>query len=148
MLDIGGVVLADFGRDAKIGRQESRSQLGNQLLYGVAFVSEAFAAEHPVQSSFVTSPVRQLVGQRRTVLRIAKTLEAGHLHVVGCHCVIRLFAIVPDVGPGVGKRRSMGSFGMGATPSSRSSTDCSCRRNISCLPELSWPAPPTSPAAS
>jgi len=37
--DVCRVILADFGRDAKIGAKESAGKLGNQLLLGVAFIA-------------------------------------------------------------------------------------------------------------
>ena len=48
--EIGGVVVPDFRRDAKIGAQESGSQLRNKFLAGVAMITKTLRAEIPFKA--------------------------------------------------------------------------------------------------
>jgi hypothetical protein len=50
--DIGGVFFARLLLKFEIGTQESRSQLGNELLAAVAFIAPALAAEVTVNFCF------------------------------------------------------------------------------------------------
>ena len=54
---IGRVILADVGRDAKVGAEEGGTQFCDQLFAGIARVAETLAAEITVETCFVTSPV-------------------------------------------------------------------------------------------
>ena len=51
-------VVPDLRRYAEVGAQESRSQLGYQLLAGVPRVSETLPSEIPVKPLLVVRPVR------------------------------------------------------------------------------------------
>ena len=65
--DIGGVIVANLGRELQIGAQKRRPEFGDKLLDSVAFVAEALAAEIAVQTLLVSRPVRRFVRQRRVV---------------------------------------------------------------------------------
>ena len=52
VIEIGGVVVADFGRDAQLRAQEGGAHLGNQFFGGVGFVAETLA-ELPVEAGLV-----------------------------------------------------------------------------------------------
>ena len=55
--EIGGVVLADIGRDAEIGTEESGTQFCNELLAGIAFIAEALAAKVTGEPCVMAGPV-------------------------------------------------------------------------------------------
>src|ERR671919_922089 len=43
--DVGGVILAWLERKTKVGREERRAELGDELLAGIACIAPALAAE-------------------------------------------------------------------------------------------------------
>ena len=47
------MILPRLGRDAEIRTEESRIQLGHQLLAGVSMITKAFASEFPVKAALV-----------------------------------------------------------------------------------------------
>ena len=55
---------SDFGSQLEIGAEESRRQLGDQFLAGVAFVAPGLAAEIAGQTARVLSPVGAFMRQR------------------------------------------------------------------------------------
>ena len=55
--EIGGVILADVGRDAEIGTEGSGTQFCNEFLAGIAFIAEAFAAQVAVKAVLGFRPV-------------------------------------------------------------------------------------------
>ena len=57
MAEIGGVVLADVGRDAEIGAEKGGTQFRNQLLAGIARVAETLAAEITIETCCMACPV-------------------------------------------------------------------------------------------
>ena len=104
MVEVGGVVLPRRRRDAKVAAEEGGTDLGDQLLAGVAGVAPLPAAEIPVEAGRVLGPVGQFVGQRRTVsFGVAEGDEGRHLHVIRLLGVIGRVPAVADVGPRVGE---------------------------------------------
>lgn len=57
MPDIGGVVVAWLRGDTQIGTKESGAQFSDQLFAGVAFITEALAAEVTVKAALMFGPV-------------------------------------------------------------------------------------------
>ena len=55
--DIGGVVLAGFLMQFKVGAQESRAQLGNEFLTAVTFIAPALTTKIAVKALRVLRPV-------------------------------------------------------------------------------------------
>ena len=56
--EIGGVVLADVGRDAEISTEESGTEFRDEFLAGIAFIAEALAAQVAVKAVLGFRPVR------------------------------------------------------------------------------------------
>jgi hypothetical protein len=48
--EIGSMVLADFGREIKIGAEEGGAEFRHEFLAGVAFVAILLAAEIPIEA--------------------------------------------------------------------------------------------------
>ena len=98
------MVLAGFRFDPQIGTQEGRSQLGDQLFDGVAFIAPLLPSRVAVQAAGVFGPVGQLVGERSGVaFGVAKGLKRGHPHIVGFVRVVGSIASRTNVGPSRGK---------------------------------------------
>jgi hypothetical protein len=74
--DVAGVILARFGCDAEVDAQEGRSELGDQLLGGVAFIAPAFAAEFAGQARGVPGPVRKL-DRRKEFMLVMDRVKIG-----------------------------------------------------------------------
>ena len=55
--EIGGVVLADVGRDAEISTEESGTEFRDEFLAGIAFVAEALADEVTGEACLMARPV-------------------------------------------------------------------------------------------
>ena len=55
--EIGGVVLADVGRDAEISTEEGGTEFRDEFLAGIAFVAEALATQVTVKTCFMLGPV-------------------------------------------------------------------------------------------
>ena len=55
--EIGRVILADVGSNAKIDAEEGGTEFRNKFLAGIAFVAEALAAKVTGEPCFMTSPV-------------------------------------------------------------------------------------------
>src|ERR1700747_1632376 len=65
--DIGGMVVANLRRQVEVGAQEGRAKLGDQLLHGVAFVTEALAPEFAREARGMPRPVHGLMTARGVV---------------------------------------------------------------------------------
>ena len=95
-------------------REERGTELGDQLLAGIAFVAVALAPEVPAEALRMLGPVREFMRERRGVaLGIAERLERRHLHIVGAFGVIGAVAAVADVGAGRGEE-PVGRFDVAA----------------------------------
>jgi len=57
------VILARFGREAEVGGEKGAAKLGDQLLGGIAFVTPALAAEFPIKSGGMTSPMATFMAE-------------------------------------------------------------------------------------
>ncbi len=55
--DVGGVIIADLGRQFQIGAQERRSQFRDEFLVGIGFVAPGLAAEVAGEAGWVPGPV-------------------------------------------------------------------------------------------
>src|SRR5690554_2473920 len=81
--DIGGMIRARLGGEAKIGREERRSKFGDKFLHRIAFIAKPLASEIPVKTARVPRPVRYLMGEGGIVgFSVAERLERGHLYPV------------------------------------------------------------------
>ena len=57
MREVGSVILARLGGDAKIRTEEGRTQFGYQFLAGVCVIAKAFASELPIEATLMFRPV-------------------------------------------------------------------------------------------
>ncbi len=103
--DIGRVVHARDVRDAKICARERGAEFGDEFLDGVSLFAE-LRAELPVETGTVTSPVRELVKQRRVVAlggatrrRSDEPLSFRYLNEVAEDVEVRMIPAMPDIGP-------------------------------------------------
>jgi hypothetical protein len=61
------MVVANFRGDAEIGAKESRAQLRDQFLAGVAVIAEPLRVEGAIKPRLVVGPVRELVQCGRVI---------------------------------------------------------------------------------
>jgi hypothetical protein len=55
--EIGGVIVADFRRNAEVGAKESGSKLRYQFLAGITVVAETLRVEAAVKTALVVRPM-------------------------------------------------------------------------------------------
>src|SRR5947207_1623499 len=82
--DVGSIFLARLKSDFEIGAKERGTQLGDQLLGGIAGITPALAAKIAVETRRMLGRVNEFMEDRAVItLGIAEGLEGRHLHVVG-----------------------------------------------------------------
>ena len=89
-----------FGREVKIGGQESRSQFCHQLLERLGLVAEPLT-EGAGQAGVMAGPMGQFVREDAVIaFRVAEGLQRWHLHEVAASVVVGFGATMPDDGAG------------------------------------------------
>lgn len=102
-LKVGRMILAGLQLDIEIGSQEGSTEFRDEFLAGVAFVTEALAAEASIQPVGMARPVRQLVRQRRVVaFRVAEGFDRRDTDHVAVQCVVRFRTTDADISAGCG----------------------------------------------
>jgi hypothetical protein len=104
------MIRADLGGNLQIRAEERRTELGNQLLPGIAFIAPFHPAHIAIEAGRMFCPVGELMRQRGGMtFGIDERLEGWHLHVIRTLGIEGAISAMPDFSTGRGKEL-LGAF--------------------------------------